>query len=112
VAPDAVYVQTLKPKGGVAALDPQTGELLWMRSLADVQRLAVANGLLFVLTYGLGQPVRLVVLKADTGAPIGAVVLSAGYYAFPEPNELMIASGLVFIRVVGPRGGQLVVLGL
>jgi outer membrane protein assembly factor BamB len=108
----AIYVHTLTPHSAVEALDPATGKVLWSKSIGDIQRLAVANDLLFALTYGLGQPVRLAVFKATTGAPVGAVQLSTGYYAFSEANELMIAAGMVFIRAVGPSGSQLLALGL
>ena len=92
--------------------DPQTGEVLWKRSQPNVQRVAAANNLLFVLTAGIGQTLKLVVLHADTGKPIGQISLTGGYYAFPTANELMIANGMVFIRAVGPSGAtQLVALG-
>jgi len=114
VGPDAIYVQAFKPRVGVEALDPESGQVLWSRPILNMQRMVLANGMLFVLTYGLGEPVRLLVLNATSGSLIGnkAIVLSAGYYAFPEQNGLMVADGMVFLRVVGPDGPQLVVLGL
>lgn len=109
---NAVYVATMLPRGGVEALDSVTGDVLWKRSLPDVQRLAVANNLLYVLTAGIGQPLRLVILHADTGKPVGQLSLTGGYYAFATTNELMIADGMLFIRAVGPTGTtQLVALG-
>jgi hypothetical protein len=113
VTAGAVFVERLRPTVGVEALDPLKGTVLWSRSLANVQRLAEANGVLFVLTYALGQPVRLVVLTAATGKPIGVISLSSEYYAFPAQNDLMIADGMVFIRAIGPGNvQQLVALGL
>lgn len=108
----ALYVATLKPRQAVEALDPSTGVPLWTRPLANVQRLAVANNLLFAVTYGLGQPARIVVLHTDTGAPVGAIVLSPGYFAFTAANGLMVADGMVFLRVVGPPGSELLGLAL
>lgn len=110
--PNAVFVATLKPHDGLEALNPSTGVVLWKHNLAGVQRLALANNLLFALTTGIGQPVRLVVFHAGTGKSVGTVALSGGFYAFPEPNELMIADGMVFIRAIGPSGDtELVALG-
>jgi hypothetical protein len=106
VTPAAVYVERAKPTIGVEALDPITGAVLWQRTVANVQRLAEANGVLYVLSYNLGVPVRLVMFKAATGAAIGAVTLSTQYYAYPEQNDLMIADGTVFLRVVGPGNVQ------
>jgi outer membrane protein assembly factor BamB len=105
----AVYVQTMKPQTGVEALDPLAGSVLWSRAIPDVQQIVVANGVLYVLTYGLGQAVRLVLLRADTGAPIGAIVLSSGYFAFPAANGLIVADGMVFIRAAAASGTQLLV---
>jgi len=56
--------------------------------------------------------VRLIALRAATGVPIGAIVLSLGYYAFNAANSLMVANGEVFIRTVGPGGSKLVALDL
>jgi outer membrane protein assembly factor BamB len=114
ISASAVYVRRLAPSDGVAAYDPNSGKLLWSRHILNIQKLALANGILFVLTYSLGEPVRLIYLRADTGAVIGnrAVLLSAGYYAFSAPNELMVANGMLFICAVGPKGSQLVALGL
>jgi hypothetical protein len=111
VTPSAVYIQVLRPSAGIEALDPLTGRVLWSRGLSDVEHIVVANGVLYALTYGLGQPVRLVTLRADTGAPIGAIVLSSSYFAFPAVNGLMVADGMVFIRAVTGAGTQLL-LGL
>lgn len=109
-----VYVRTLKPRDGLEAFDPDTGKLLWSRAIPNVQRLALANGVVFALSAGLGLPVRLTALRADTGTVIGnrAITLSSGYSAFNAPNGLMVANGIVFIRAVGPKGSQLVALGL
>jgi len=113
VSPTAVYVQTLTPGEGVQSLDPQSGTILWTRSIPNVQRLAEANGVLFVLSYGLGQQVRLLALHAGSGAPIGAILLSPGYQFFNALNGLMVASGMVFLRAVSPHGAtQLIALGL
>jgi outer membrane protein assembly factor BamB len=112
VTPKGLYVQMLKPQGGVEALDPVSGRMLWKRTIPNIQRMVVANDILYVLTYGLGQQVRVVGLRAQTGVPIGAVVLSAGYYAFPASNGLIVANGMVYIRAVGPLGTLLVALGL
>jgi outer membrane protein assembly factor BamB len=113
VSKSAVYVQTLRPHVGVQALDPLSGTVLWTRSIANVQQIVLANGVLYVLTYGLGQQVRLVALHADTGVPIGAIVLSNGYFAFPAQNGLMVANGMVFLRAANATGAQvLVALGL
>lgn len=112
VTANAVYVQMLAPRQGVVALDPLSGRVLWQRSLANVQYLVAANGLLFVLTYALGLPVRLVVLQATTGKPVGQQTFSDGFYAFPAQNEMMIAGGMLFLRLIGPGGPALVALGL
>jgi hypothetical protein len=106
VTPTAVFVERARPTVGVEALDPITGQVRWQRTVANVQRLADANGVLYVMSYTLGQPVRLVLFKDTTGAPIGAVTLSSEYYAYPEQNDLMIAHGMVFLRVVGPGNVQ------
>jgi outer membrane protein assembly factor BamB len=113
VSTGAVYVETLRPQVGVQALDPLSGTVLWTRSIPDVQHIVLANGVLYVLTYGLGQLVRLVALHADTGVPIGAIVLSNGFFAFPASNGLMVANRMVFLRAATSTGGQvLVALGL
>jgi outer membrane protein assembly factor BamB len=113
VTPTAVFVERVRPAIGVEALDPLTGAVLWTRSVANVQRLAQANGVLYILTYALGQPVRLVALNATTGSLIGVIGLSTGFYAFPEQNDLMVADGMIFIRAIGPGNvQQLVALGL
>ncbi len=109
VTPQAVYVQILKPAAGIEALDPLTGKVLWSRALADVQHIVVANGVLYALTYGLGEQVRLVAFHADTGVPIGAVVLSNGYFAFPAVNGLIVANGMVFLRAVTGSGTQVLI---
>ena len=106
VTPKAVFVERARPTIGVEALDPLTGAVLWSHTIANVQRLAQANGVLYVLTYGLGQPVKIVALNASTGALIGVIGLSSGYYAFPEPNDLMVANGMIFIRAMGPGNVQ------
>ena len=109
----AIYAQTMQPQSGIVALAPTTGHVLWSRTLDSIQRLVLANGLLFVLTYSLGQPARVVVLRAQTGQPLGAIVLSPGYFAFGSPNGLMVADGMVFIRAVGPGNAPLLIaLGL
>jgi hypothetical protein len=112
VGPDAVYVTTLRPRVGIQAIDPTTGHALWTQTVANVNQLALANNLLLALTYSLGQPVRLVAIHPTTGKIVGAIVLSSGYYAFWAPNGLMVANGMVFIRVQGPQGSQIVALGL
>lgn len=108
--PDAVYVAMFKPYEGIEALSPTDGSVLWKAHLKGVQRLAVANGMLFALSNEMGMPLRLVTYAASTGKSIGALSLSTGYYAFPTNNELMIADGSVFIRAVGPDGPTLVAL--
>lgn len=108
---DSLYIQTIKPQPGVEALDPESGQVQWSRRVANVQRMVLANDLLYVLTYSLGQPVRLIVFRASTGAPVGVIQLSSGYYAFNEQNGLIVADGMVFLRAVGPGGSQLVALG-
>lgn len=113
VSPSAVYVEALRPQIGVEALDPLLGTVLWARAIPDVQHIVLANGVLYVLTYGLGQQVRVVALHADTGSPIGAIVLSSGFFAFPAANGLMVANGMVFLRAATTSGAQvLVALGL
>ena len=108
-----MYVETLRPRSGVQALDPFSGAVLWTRSIPDVQHIVLANGVVYVLTYGLGQPIRLIMLHADTGVPIGAIVLSSGYFAFPATNGLMVASGMVFVRAETNTGSQvLIALGV
>ncbi|MDQ2744892.1 MAG: PQQ-binding-like beta-propeller repeat protein [Chloroflexota bacterium] len=118
IAPTAVYVATYKslnPAGriqAIEALDPQSGSVLWRRDIPNVERIVLANGLLYVLSFSLGEPVRLIMLHASSGKPVGAIVLSSGYYAFNEANGLMVADGMVFIRAAGPGGSLLVALGL
>jgi outer membrane protein assembly factor BamB len=113
VSPSAVYVETLRPQVGVEALDPLLGTVLWARAIPDVQHIVLSNGVLYVLTYGLGQQVRVVALHADTGSPIGAIVLSSGFFAFPASNGLIVANGMVFLRAATTSGTQvLVALGL
>jgi hypothetical protein len=113
VGTNAIYVETLTTgHTGVEALDPLSGQVLWFKAVGDVQRMALANHVLFVLTYQLGQSVRLIAFNADTGAVIGAIILSAGYTAFPAANGLMVANGMVFIRTQGTGGSQVVALGL
>lgn len=113
VSSSGVYVERLLPQSGVQALDPLSGSVLWTRNIPDVQHIVLANGVLYVLTYGLGQQVRIIALHADTGAPIGAIVLSSGYFAFPSSNGLMVADGMVFLRAATASGAQvLVALGL
>jgi hypothetical protein len=108
-----VFVERVKPTAGVEALDGLTGAVVWNRSIPNVQRLAEANGILYVLTYALGLPIKVVALKAATGKVIGAIGLSSAYYAYPEQNDLMIANGMLFLRAVGPNNVQeLVALGL
>jgi outer membrane protein assembly factor BamB len=114
VTRSGLYIATLKPAQGVEALNPETGRVLWKRALGGVQRLAVANNLLFVVTASLTQPLRLVILHAETGKPVGAgaIAFPSGYDAFPTANELMVANGMVFIRAVGPGNiTQLLALG-
>jgi hypothetical protein len=106
VTPTSIFVERVKPTVGVQALDPVTGAVLWSRTIADVQRLAEANGVLYVLSYALGVPVRIVALKESSGAIIGVIGLSAEYYAYPEQNDLMVADGMVFVRLVGPGNVQ------
>jgi outer membrane protein assembly factor BamB len=113
VGPTTLYVHVLTPREGIQALDPATGNVEWTRSLANVNQLVLANDVLFALTYGLGQPVRVVALDPATGKVIGAIVLSSGYFAFWAPNGLMVANGMVYVRVVGPGNvPELVALGL
>lgn len=111
VTPDRLYIQTLLPQSGVSCLNATNGHQIWFRQIADIQRIVHVNSMVLVLTYGLGQQVRLLAFQAKSGKSIGAVVLSPGYYAFPEPNELMVADGMVFIRVEGAKGSQLLALG-
>lgn len=112
VSQDSLYIQTLLPAEGIEALDPESGHVQWSKRIQDIQRIVLANDLLFVLTFRLGQPVHLVIMRAHTGAPIGSIVLSADYSVYPTQNELMVAAGMVFIRAVGPGGPQLIALGL
>lgn len=112
VTPTAVYVAALQRQQTIQALDPFSGHVLWSRVVPSVQSIAVAGNLLYALTYGLGEPVKLIILHADTGKPAGAIVLSAGYYAFGARNGLMVADDMVFLRVIGPHGPQVVALGL
>jgi hypothetical protein len=108
----AVVVAMLSPSEGLEALNPADGSVLWQAKLKGVQRLALANGVVFALSNELGMPLRLTMYRADTGKAIGSLSLSSGYYAFPTNNELMVANGMVFARVVGPTGPTLVALGL
>lgn len=112
VTPDRLIVQMLKPQDGIEALDPATGKVVWTRPMRDVVNIVAANNVAFILTYGLGQPVQLVGVQVQTGKLIGAIRLSSGYFAFGAQNGLMVADGMVFIRVVGPAGPQLIGLGL
>ncbi|GAC1628736.1 MAG: hypothetical protein NVS4B2_10110 [Chloroflexota bacterium] len=112
VGSSGLYVSTLRPQGGLASFDPELGTVQWRQSIPNIQRLALANGVLYALTYSLGQPVRLVLMHADTGKVIGAIVLASGYYAFASQNELMVANGMVYIRATGPTGPVLLALGL
>jgi len=107
-----IYLQTLQPQAGVEAVDPDTGKVAWSQPVPDIQHLVVANNVLYALTYRLGQSVRLVLLRADSGKIIGSKVLQAGYFAFPSPNNMMVANGMVYLRLEGPQGSQLVALGL
>jgi hypothetical protein len=109
----ALYLETLTlGHTGIEALDQLSGNVLWFKAVGDVQRMALANHVLFVLTYRLGLPVRLIAFDADSGGVIGAIVLSLGYTAFPAANGLMVADGMVFLRTQGTGGSQLVALGL
>jgi hypothetical protein len=110
VSETTVFIRILKPYEGIAALDPATGDSVWESKLANVEQLVLANGLIYVLSYGLGEPVRIAIFEAATGKAMGAIVLSTGYYAFNEPNGLMVADGMVFVRVGGPAGPVLVAL--
>lgn len=101
VGPAGLYVMTEAPEG-IAALDPISGRLLWHHHLSGIARIAYANGMVFVLTAGVGQPVHLAVFDAAIGKRIGVLALSDGYYAFPALNELMVADGMVFIRAISP----------
>ena len=113
VTPNQVFVERVRPAVGVESLDAFTGAIIWNRSIPNVQRMAEANGVLYVLTYALGEPVKVVALKAATGKVIGVIGLSSAYYAYPEQNDLMVANGMLFIRAVGPNNVQeLVALGL
>ena len=107
-----LYVATLSPRTGIQALDPLTGRVLWTRNIAGVQSIALADNVLFAVTYSLGQDVQLALFRANTGKPLGAIQLSSGFLSFTSPNQLMVAAGMVFIRVVGPGGTELVALGL
>lgn len=111
VSTGAVFAANERGQPGVQAFNPLSGRVLWTHHLADVQKMALANNLLFVLTSSLFQPVQLTILRASSGTAVGSVVLSGGYYAFGAPNELMVAAGMVFIRAVGPSGSELVALG-
>lgn len=109
VGASAVYVATLRPRVGVQALDPTTGQVLWTRPLANVQHIVMANNLLFVMTYGLARPASLVILKAGSGSVVGTLVLN-GVYPFAAPNELMVAAGMIYVRAASPTGSELVAL--
>ncbi|HZU11980.1 MAG TPA: PQQ-binding-like beta-propeller repeat protein [Chloroflexota bacterium] len=108
VSPSGLYVMTEQPEG-VVALSPSTGTVLWHHALPGIERLAYANTMVFALTAGVGQPVKLVVYRAVSGKLIGAVQLSAGYDAFPSLNELMVADGMVFIRANAPTNQSMLV---
>ncbi|MGI8824517.1 MAG: PQQ-binding-like beta-propeller repeat protein [Chloroflexota bacterium] len=112
ISPNALYVQTFKPSTGLEALDPESGTRLWRDRLPEAEHIVLANGVLYALSYQLGQPVHLVVLRADTGKVIGAIILGSGYYAFSSANGLIVAAGMVFIRAVGPTGPVLIALGV
>ncbi|MGH2449294.1 MAG: PQQ-binding-like beta-propeller repeat protein [Chloroflexota bacterium] len=107
----AVYIQIFKPFQGVEALDATSGRVLWHRSLQGITELALANNLLFVLTYDLGQPSRIVVYQASNGKPVGGLTLSDGYFGFHAANGLMVADGMIFVRVASGKGSLLVALG-
>lgn len=109
-SPQGVYVAILKPYEGVEALNPADGSVQWKVRLPGIQRLAVANSMVFALSNQMGLPLRLAIYRADTGKAIGSLSLSTGYYAFSTSNELMIADGMVFVRAVGPNGPTLVAL--
>jgi PQQ-like domain len=111
ISPTTLYVQTYKPQVSVVAVDALTGNAMWTQPVQYIQRIVLANDVLLVLTYALGQPVKVVALRPDTGKVLGAIVLS-GVYAFPEQNELMVADGMVFIRVASNKGSLLLALGL
>jgi PQQ-like domain len=113
VGPTMVYVQTFRPQEGIEAVDALTGQVLWARPLANVQRLALTKKLLVALTYGLGQPGRLIAINPKTGKLIGGITLSPGFFPFGSANGLMIANGMIYIRVTGPGNvAELVALGL
>jgi hypothetical protein len=109
--PNAVFVAILTPYEGLEALNPADGSVLWRAKLPGIQRLAVADGVVFAVSNEMGMPLRLAMYRADTGKAIGALSLSTGYFAFPTNNELMVADGMVFVRAVGPSGTTLVALG-
>ena len=111
VSSTGVYLQTLKPQPGIIALDPSTGKVLWTRPLPDVQSLLAVGNVVFVLTYGLGAPVRLVGYNATTGKSLGAKEFSTGFYGFGTQNQLMAADRMLYVRMIGPSGDELVALG-
>lgn len=111
VSPTGVYLQTLKPQPGIIALDPSTGKVLWTRALPDVQSILAVGQVLFVLTYGLGAQVRLVGYNATTGKSLGAKEFSTGFYGFGTQNQLMAADKMLYVRMIGPSGDELVALG-
>jgi hypothetical protein len=113
VGPNVIYVQTFRPQEGIEALDALSGQVVWSRPIGNVQRLALTKKLLVVLTYGLGQAGRLIVLNPRTGKIIGGITLSSGFFPFGSPNGLMMANGMIYIRVTGPNNvAELVALGL
>jgi hypothetical protein len=113
VGPNLIYVQTYRPQEGIEALDALSGEVVWSRPLPNIQCVALTKKLLVGLTYGLGQPGRLIALNPKTGKVIGGITLSPGFFAFNSYNGLMIADGMIYIRVTGPNNvSELVALGL
>ncbi|HEX8919799.1 MAG TPA: PQQ-binding-like beta-propeller repeat protein, partial [Chloroflexota bacterium] len=112
IAPAGIIMQTLQPRVGVEELDPESGNVIWFRPLPNIAHIAVANGVVYVLTYGLGQPIRLYGFGAGKGKPLGVHILSQGFYGFASDNALMVANGMVFVRAVDSRGNSyLVALG-
>lgn len=112
LGPNVLYLQTFHPGEGIEALNAQTGTVRWTRHILNVEQLVLANHLLFALTYGLGEPVRVVVMRAGTGKVLGAIVLGTDFFAFNAYNAMMVADGMLFIRGSGPNGPELVALGL
>jgi hypothetical protein len=113
VGPSLVYVQTFRPQEGIEALDALTGKVAWTRTIPNVQRMALTKNLLVVLTYGLGEAGRLIVLNPANGKIIGGITLSPGFFPFGSANGLMVANGMIYIRVTGPGNvSEVVALGL